>query len=176
MKILIIGDSFSADDYGWPSMLDIPHDNFSENGVGEYKIYKQLKDADKYDKILINHTSPWRVNTPYHPVHYKNKERPNNDFIIADVEYHSKKVKDMRLVKKYFNKFYDFEYQLGIYNLLVEKLMSIPNSIHITFHSKEDTNKIPNNFNSIWEKNQGNINHMDYKGNYTVTQLIKKLL
>ena len=43
MKIFIFGDSFAADPTGWARMLDGEVSNFSENGIGEYKIYKSLK-------------------------------------------------------------------------------------------------------------------------------------
>ncbi len=176
MKILITGDSFSANNNGWPNMLDVDFDNRSQNGVGEYKIYKQLQNYENYEKIIVCHTSPYRLHTPYHPIHHKKSERSENDFIFADVEYHSKNNKEMNLVHKYIQKFYDFEYQKFVYNLIVEEIMKIPNTIHITFHNRDDTNIIPNNLSKIWESNTGQINHMNDKGNQETAQTIKKLL
>ena len=54
--------------------------------------------------------------------------------------------------------------------------MQIKKSLHITFHKHEDTKLIPNNFNEIYEKNKGDINHMNDKGNLLVANEIKKLL
>ena len=71
-------------------------------------------------------------------------------------------------------KIYDFEYQKFVYNLIVEEIMKIPNTIHITFHNRDDTNIIPNNLSKIWESNTGQINHMNDKGNQETAQTIKK--
>jgi len=176
MKLLIIGDSFSHNNNGWPSMLGVDFKNCSENGVGEYKVLKQIHNADSYDKILVNHTSPWRVHTPNHPVHKHSNDRQHNDFMLTDVEYHSKVNKQMKIVNQYLKKYYDPTYQLNIYNLIVDKLLSIKNAIHITFHDPEDTAKINNNYNELWKTHPGNINHMSPIGNEVVADKIKKLL
>ena len=179
MKILIIGDSFSANNNGWPSMLGHEVVNISENGIGEYKIFAKSKNSmsfDKFDKIIFNHTSPWRIHTRVHPVHKNNPERSNNDFLLNDVEYHSKINKDMKIVNEYIKKYYDPEYQQDVYNLLLKEIMCIPNSIHITFHNPEDTQQITHNYNQVYKQHPGNINHMCYEGNKLIANLIGKLL
>ena len=176
MKLLIVGDSFSWNNLGWPSMLDVDFKNCSENGVGEYKVLGQVQNADSYDKILINHTSPWRVHTPTHPIHKDSNDRRHNDFLLTDVEYHSKVNDQMKIVNQYLKKYYDPTYQLDIYNLIVDKLLSLKNTIHVTFHDPEDTAKINNNYNKLWKTYPGNINHMSPIGNEIVAEKIKKLL
>ena len=176
MKIFLAGDSFSYNNKGWPSMLGHDIVNQSENGVGEFKIFEKCSNLWSYDRIIICHTSPWSVHTPSHPVHAKDIDRPNNDFILADVDYHSTRNNEMFLVKKYLGKFYDDNYQKTIYDLMVNQTMQIKKSLHITFHKHEDTKLIPNNFNEIYEKNKGDINHMNDKGNLLVANEIKKLL
>jgi len=176
MKLLIIGDSFSHNNNGWPSMLGVDFKNCSENGVGEYKVLKQIHNVGSYDKILVNHTSPWRVHTPTHPIHKDSNNRQHNDFMLTDVEYHSKVNDQMKIVNQYLKKYYDPTYQLDIYNLIVDKLLSLKNTIHITFHDPEDTSKINNNYNKFWKTYPGNINHMSLEGNEIVAEEIKKLL
>lgn len=176
MKIFIFGDSFAADPTGWARMLDGEVSNFSENGIGEYKIYKSLKTYLNFDKAIVCHTSPWRVHTRIHPVHKNNPIRSNNDFMLNDVEYHSKINSDMKIVNEYLKNYYDPEYQEDTYNLIVDKLMQIPNTIHITFHDPEDTKQITHNFNYIYKSHPGDINHMSFDGNILTAEKIKKLI
>lgn len=174
MNTLILGDSFSADNHGWPSLLGFDVENRSQRGVGEYKVYKQYKAGDKHDLVIVCHTSPWRIHTPKHPVHITNTERPNTDFLLADIDYHSKENKEMEIVKEYWNNYYDFEYQIDIYKLLVAKLLKIPNSIHLTFHDVSEK-IVPINMNHVWRQQPGNINHLDKKGNTIVAEEIISL-
>ena len=68
----IFGDSFAVNSDGWVGMLGRDVRIFSQNGVGEYKIYKQVIENLKFDQAIICHTSPWRVHTRMHPVHKNN--------------------------------------------------------------------------------------------------------
>ena len=176
MKLLIIGDSFSANNNGWPSMLGHQVINKSENGIGEYKIFAKSKNIVSCDKIIFNHTSPWRVHTRIHPIHKNNPERSNNDFLLNDVEYHSKTNKDIGIVSEYLKKYFDPQYQQDVYNLLLKEIMCIPDSIHITFHDPDDTSQILHNYNHVFKQYPGNINHMSYEGNKLIANLIGQLL
>jgi len=175
MKALIIGDSFSADNQGWPGLLGHDVVNRSQKGVGEYKIYKQSKSNDLFDFTIVCHTSPYRIHTPKHPIHSKNLDRPACDFLLSDIDYHSKNNSSMKLVKKYWDKYYDFEYQEDIYRLLVSKLYRLPNSIHITFHETA-SDVVENNLSHIWKKHPGNINHLDVQGNKLVAKNLEKII
>ena len=176
MKIFVFGDSFAANPNGWTKMLEGEISNFAENGIGEYKIYKSVQTYLNFDKAIICHSSPWRVHTRKHPVHKNNPKRFNNDFMLNDVEYHSKINKDMQIVNEYLKNYYDPEYQQGVYDLIVDKLLKIPNTIHITFHDPEDTKQIPHNFYDIYRQHPGDINHMSEDGNILTAGKIKKLL
>jgi len=176
MKIFVFGDSFAADPLGWARQLKGEISNFAENGIGEYKIYKALQTFLNFDKAVICHSSPWRVHTRIHPVHKNNPTRFNNDFMLNDVEYHSKINKDMKTVHEYLKNYYDPEYQEDIYNLLVNKLMKLSNTIHITLHDPADTKQITHNFNHIYKQHPGDINHMSEDGNILTAEKIKKLL
>jgi hypothetical protein len=176
MMLYIFGDSFAVNRDGWVGSLGRDVRIFSQNGVGEYKIYKQVIKNLKFDQAIICHTSPWRVHTRMHPIHKNNPIRNNNDFLLNDVEYHSKINKDMKVVNEYLKNYYDPEYQEDTYNLFLKQLMKIPNITHITFHEPEDTKQITNNFNAIYKKHPGDINHMSEDGNLLTAERIKKLI
>ena len=176
MKLYIFGDSFSTSSQGWVSMLGLKVENFSQNGVGEYKIFKKVMQNSNFDKSIICHTSPWRIHTRLHPIHKNNKDRTNNDFMLNDIEYHSKINKEMKLVNSYFKKYYDPEYQLDIYKLMLKKLLSLKNTVHITFHDPDDTKEIENNYHYVWKQYPGDINHMSLEGNQIIANEIKKLI
>lgn len=176
MRLFVFGDSFAANPIGWSSMLDAEIQNFSQNGTGEYKIFKKVMQNLNFDRCIICHTSPWRIHTPIHPIHKNNHDRPDNDFMLNDVEYHSQKNQEMKLVNEYLKKYYDPNYQLDIYKLLLKELLLLKNTIHITFHEPDDTKDIKNNYHHIWKLNPGDINHMSDEGNRIVAEEIKKLL
>ena len=176
MKIFVFGDSFAADPNGWTKVLEGEISNFAENGIGEYKIYKAAQTFLNFDKAIICHSSPWRVHTRKHPVHKHNPKRFNNDFMLNDVEYHSKINKEMQVVYEYLKNYYDPEYQGDTYRLLVDELMRMPNTIHITFHDPNDTKQIQHNFNHIYKTHPGDINHMSEAGNKIIAEEVKKLI
>jgi len=176
MKIFVFGDSFAADKNGWVKMIEGDVTNFAENGVGQYKIYKKIMTNLNFDKAIVCHTSPWRVHARRHPIHCDDPDRPNNDFLLNDVEHYSKLNKEMSLVDSYLKKYYDVDYQLDIYNLFLKEIMNLKNTINITFHDKEDTKLIQNNFNEIWKAHPGEINHMSAEGNKLVSKKIREFL
>jgi len=157
-------------------MLEGEVSNFAENGIGEYKIYKSLQTYLNFDRAVICHTSPWRVHTRIHPVHKNNPTRYNNDFLLNDVEYHSKMNNDMNIVHQYLKKYYDPDFQEDIYDLLVDRLMTLNNTVHITFHEPDDTKQIQHNFNHIYKTPPGEINHMSQEGNKIIAEKVQALL
>ena len=176
MKLFVFGDSFAANPQGWTSMLGVEIQNFSQNGIGEYKIFKQVIENQQFNRSIICHTSPWRVNTRVHPIHKSSQDRPNNDFMLNDVEYYSKTNNEMKIVNEYLKNYYDPVYQLDVYKLLLKELLLLKNTVHITFHDPEDTKEIKNNYHHIWKQNPGIINHMSEEGNCIVAEEIKKIL
>lgn len=182
MKIAVIGHSFAVDNEGWPSMLGVAQENnFAQKGVSEAKLYMQyLKIRDEHwDKIIVCHSNPCALYTPHHPVHHNKKERSQTDWILGDIEYHRHRDKEMQSVFEYLSKYSDPHYEYIVFDLFLDKMLEIPNSIHITFREDLDKmistdwiKKIENNFNKIWVMNQGKINHMDIDGN---TQVAKQL-
>lgn len=176
MKLFVFGDSFAVNLKGWASMLGLEIQNFAQNGVGEYKIFKQVIQNLNFDRSIICHTSPWRIHTRTHPIHKNSQDRLDNDFMLNDVEYHSQTNKEMKLVNDYLKKYYDPEYQLNIYKLILKELVLLKDTVHITFHDPNDTIGIANNYHHIWKQYPGMINHMSAEGNRIVAEEIKKLL
>ena len=176
MRLLIVGDSFSADTDGWPSQLGVSVTNRSQRGVSQYKILKQLQDHADHDCVLIAHTSPWRVHTPHHPVHADSDTRTHNDFILADVEYHAQHNQEMQLVNQYLSKYYDAEYQQWVWHSAVDQMMQIDSAVHCTFHDPEDTERIPHNYHHVWQQHPGDVNHLNTQGNALIAQLVEQLI
>ena len=176
MNILVCGDSFSYGTKGWVQHIKGNVTNKSENGVGQYKILKQTVGHEKFDKILICHTSPWRIHTSNHPLHKDNKERPNNDFMLADLDHNQHVLPQISEIYSHIKKYTDWDYVQFVYELIVDKLLEIPNSVHITFHQPVDTKKIANNYYDVWQKHKGNINHLDQIGNEIIAKRIQTVL
>ena len=173
--LLIVGDSFAADNHGWPSQLGFDVTNRSQRGVGAYKILKQAENHAEYDRVLIVHTSPWRVHTPYHPIHNGSEHRSHNDFMLADVEHHAHHNPDMAQVHEYLSQYYDADYQQWIWHSAVDQLMQIDSAVHCTFHDPEDTKRIPHNYNHLWQQHPGDVNHLDTEGNALVSQILDRI-
>jgi len=186
MNVAIIGHSFAADHKGWPSMINVSEKNiFAEKGVGEAKVFMQWQKIknDNWDKVIVVHSTPTAIYTPYHPVHHAKKERSNSDWIKEDIEYHKERNEEIKLVYDYLTKYSDPYYEHLVFELFLDKLLEIPNGIHVTFgedmhkvYSDDWYKKIPNNFNKTWILNQGKINHMDSEGNKQVAEQLSKLL
>lgn len=186
MKLLICGDSFAADwtvkyaGEGWPNMLATQHKvtNVAQAGCGEYKILKQLQSQklQKYDAIVISHTSPYRVHTLYHPIHNIDSLHGNSDFIYSDVKAHG-----INSMTEYFEEFFDLKYATDVHSLLCEKINTVTSpykTIHITHFDWLGLYPFPNliNFNKIHSQHSGNMNHYTEAGNLMVYNRLKERL
>lgn len=187
-KLLICGDSFAADwtvkcdGTGWVNMLcnDFEVTNIAQAGVSEYKIYKQLisQDLSKFDRIIISHTSFYRIPVKEHPLYLNNKLHKNCDLIYNDLV---DKV-DVPLIKvavDFFENLYDLDYAIFIHNLILKEIDNLSdNLLNITFFDYFGIYKLRNfhQFDDVFEKNKGVVNHMDDVGNMIIYNQIKKLL
>lgn len=190
-NILIVGDSFSADwsaksqDYpGWPSLLSAVNfvTNLSQAGCSEYKIWKQLESAklSKFDVVLISHTSPFRLPVERHPKHINDIFHKNCDLIYSDI----KDCEELSCVTEYFEKYFDLEYAKFVHQLIVNheidyvtknfsgKIIRITNldSSHLV-NSDEILN-----FESIFQKQRGLVNHFNQQGNQIIFESISRCL
>jgi len=182
MKILIVGDSFSADwtikhkGRGWPNLLASKYNvtNLSQAGVSEYKIYKQIKsvDTDSYDKIIISHTYPFRIYTKVNPFTRKDPLRCNSDIVLNDL--YSKHNFSAFIIKKFLKYHFDETYYLDMYQCWFEKLKSFNNCVHIKHLNIPIDVDI--DFHKYWLSNRGFINHYNSLGNQHIFEILDEHL
>ena len=197
MKILIVGDSFSADwsvkyknTFGWPLLLNDKYNvtNCSQAGIGEYKIYKQLVSVnlDDYDMVIVTHTSPYRVTTKQHPVHHTDLLHSNADLLFSDIEYHARSFgsifnRSLKAAYGFFIWHADDEYQELVYRLLVNEIDRLLNNKNVIVIVSP---LVPINF--IQQKHQIHIpetevtpglpNHLSAEYNQIIfDQIVKKI-
>lgn len=177
-KLFIFGDSFSSseDSGSWTQLLKNHCDveTLSANGSSEYRIWKTYQNSinsiQENDKIIFCHTSYTRVflkNT----VSSKSRQltsHPKCDLILEDI--FSKNEKEFISIIK---NIWDEEYLQDTYSLIIDDLLKIKNSLHITFF--ENTEKVES-LNYIWKNNPGRINHMSEIGNRLVYEYLKERL
>jgi hypothetical protein len=191
MKILIAGDSFAAKwpskdtNVGWVEKLAGQFDvvNVAQAGVGEYKIYKQLTniELEKFDLVIVSHTSPSRVHTRNHPLHKEGLHK-DCDLIITDLIGHFQPFNsNLQISKSWFKYHYDEEYQIDIYELLREKIKSIINIPYISMTHVGISAVLSTEFNNIdfsklWAVERGDVNHYTKKGNDTIFETILQIL
>lgn len=187
-KILVCGDSFAADwtvkykdKKGWPNLLAEEFDvtNIAQAGCSEYKIYKQLLGCDlsRYDVIVVSHTSPYRIYIEKkHPVHGNDLLHKDSDLIFTDLEEHNKTKLGLNSILEFFTKFYSLEYAEFVHDLLCEKIIHMLKGhrvIHITNINRKYQFDILN-FNDIFSKHRGLMNHFSDVGNQIIVDTIKK--
>lgn len=183
-KLLICGDSFSCkwpstNNIGWPTLLESDYDitNLSQAGVSEYKIYKQLSSIDikKYDKIIVCHTSPYRIPIEVHPYFKKETLHKNSDLIFKDVE--SKKFSSFKMFIAYyfFKFFFNIEYFKFSHLLILNEIKKVnSNIVHITFFKLESSDVL--DLSNYFMKFRGDVNHLSKEGNFKVYSHIKNIL
>lgn len=179
INILIAGDSFAAKwpftRHSWVDLLAHKHKvtNLAQAGCGEYKILKQIEsiDLEKFDLIIVSHTSPSRVHTPNHPIH-KEGFHKNCDLLAKDIiERNSWFNSSLKAAQGYFKYHFDDEYQIDIYKLIRKKIYDIiENKPYISLTHVEISKELSIELNSIdfsdlWKKERGNINHYTLEGN-----------
>ena len=174
--IWIFGDSFasSGQDLSWVSIVGNTQ-NFASNGSSEYRILKnylsQKSNIKETDSILFVHTSQSRI--------FLKDDRElssrllsshaNCDIIVNDI-FEKKEKQYIEILKS----IWDDEFFDDMFNLIIDKLLDVPNSCHVTFFESSRIELV--NLNHIWVSNPGNINHMDENGNRLVAEIINQLM
>ena len=187
MKLLICGDSFASDwtskypgSCGWPNRLNKQFEvtNLAQAGCSEYKILLQLLSVDltQFDKILVSHTSPYRLYVKQHPVH-KDLLHGNSDLIYADIKEHSKTNSQLLPIVDYFEKYMDIDYMEFVHNLICREIDQLTKSfdvLHCTHFLWDRLYQFPymKNFKEINDLHLGSINHYDETGNEIVYQTV----
>lgn len=195
MQILIAGDSFAADwtvkypdQFGWPNLLANKHSvkNLAQAGVSEYKIYQQVmsvNDINYYDFFIICHTSPYRIVTRKHPVHYDDVLHHNADLILTDLDYHAHTLngffnRSLQAARLYVNHHYDIQYYQTTYNLFVDSIaQKLPKNKTILIGNNLNYKKISNSkylidCKKIQKTHPGLINHLSNEGNQMLFNLV----
>jgi len=196
MKILICGDSFAADwsikypeRSGWCNWLAANHlvTNIAQAGAGEYKILKQVQSTDfnQFDAVIVSHASPNRLYCTVHPVHHKDPLHHNADLIYADIKDHAANNADADVAAKFYERYFDFDYQKDMANLCCWEILSILsnyphlNQFHIeNYATKHKYDMLPDSFNinDLLKKHYGNTCHLDETGNKKLHNVITKWL
>ena len=189
-KLLICGDSFAADwsvkrkGLGWVNMLerDFNVTNLAQAGCSEYKILKQLKSVnlDDFDKIIVSHTSPYRLYVNQHPVHSNDILHKNSCLLYADILEHSKTDPTLYPVVEYFEKYFDLEYAEHMHNLLLKEIeeLTTKNTLHISHVDWINLYEFKTfiNFKKVFDKNRGDMNHYNQIGNDIVYRKVLEKL
>jgi len=181
-ELLICGYSFSTEhESSWASLLltNFNITNLSQAGCSEYKIYRQLMSVDvqKYDNVLISHTSPNRIYVAKHPVHRKDSFHENSCLIYTDIKEHEKLYPEVKSISEYFEKYFDFEYANHIHNLLIKDIEKIcpKNTLHISHIQWSNLHQCRNwlNFKKEFKEHCGSAhNHYTILGNKIVYNTI----
>lgn len=187
MKLLICGDSFASswnsegDNIGWPTLLSKQFDvtNVAQAGCSEYKILLQLQKINlhRFDKILISHTSPYRLYVKEHPIHKKGLHQ-NSDLIYSDIKEHSKSDPGLVSLVDYFENYLNLEYMEFVHNLICKEIDLLTKDLSVIHSTHFEWDKLYKfksllNFNKINKSYFGTVNHYNKIGNQKV---YKKLL
>jgi hypothetical protein len=189
-KLLICGDSFAADwtvkvkGKSWVNLLeqDYKITNLAQAGCSEYKILKQLQSVnlDKFDMVLVSHTSPFRLYVPEHPVHHKDKLHKNSCLLYSDVLEHLPNHPELKPVVEYFDKYFDIQYAEYMHNLLLRDIEELCpcKTLHISHIDWKNLHEfeIFANFKEVFAKHRGSVNHYTEEGNQIVYQSVSNRL
>lgn len=174
-KLLIIGDSFSASTHAdsWTNLLgDYEVTNLSMSGSSEYRLVKQLNDTDITDhQVIFVHTSANRIYVETNPYHVDSDTHKYCDLIFQDIHA---KLPDPYAEKIvwWFENIFDLEQAEFLHRLLINSSMQkIPQALHLTFF--DYTYPGVHNLHQLWQRNPGNINHMDRRGNQSAAEFIR---
>ena len=184
----LFGDSFGADTSNnpytsWVNLLRQHYiiENHCQSGVSEYKILQQLKSVDlnKFDKILITHTSPTRVYVNYNPLHQHTPYHKNCDLILSDVEAATGEFADA--ARLYFKHIFDIDYACDIHNMVcreIDELTKNYSVVHVTHFDYDGLYQFADmiNFHKLFLKNRGLVNHYNEHGNHMVYEVVNKSL
>jgi hypothetical protein len=190
-QILICGDSFAADwtvkypGQGWPNKLAQDHQvtNIAQAGCGEYKILKQLQsiDLNKFDTVIVSHTSPYRIYVHQHPVHQKDSLHVNSDLIYADIQEHAKTDRSLKCVVDFFEQYFDTDYACFVHGLICEKIDQLLQEfkgtvLHITNIDWNNLYQFPDmiSYADLFETHRGTMNHYDEHGNKEIYQQLSR--
>lgn len=196
MKLLICGDSFSADwqikypdRKGWVNLLADKYQvtNIAQAAVSEYKIWKQITSVNlnEFDTIITSHASPNRIHCKKHPIHSNNILHKDSDLIYNDLLEHDDE--DSQLAVRFFERYFEIDYYQDICDLMCKEILNILgeypnlNQIHlVNINKKRLYDYLPSfDINKIFAKHRGGIgcmNHLTNAGNQIMFEQIEKII
>lgn len=192
IRVLICGDSFAAkntntpnSDKGWSGILECNFTvtNLAESGVGEYKILQQIKSTklQKFDCVIVSHTSPNRIYVKQHPLYKQSISHRNTDLIYNDVQWHLNQhpsSKFLQAASSYFIELYDQDYQEYIHRLLQKDIVDLTKDckvLHLLTLYDQNIELFEHciNLHKQFKIVPGNSNHYSNKDNHQIYNLIK---
>lgn len=177
-KLLICGDSFSCHEkFSWAHKFSEIYNttNLSAAGSSEYRIWKKVSNAKltEVDKIIICHTSPYRIYTENFRFKYSNGRYSECDLIYSDVE--NKSTPESKMISWFFENVFSLDQAKLNHFLLVENcIKATPDALHITFFDVNIPGVI--NLNQYWKKYPGTINHLSPAGNDLIFDILKNTI
>jgi hypothetical protein len=184
-KIVIIGDSFSADvgPDSWITMLSNNYNviHYSQRGISEYRLYCIIKshaaELAAADHIVIFHTNSLRVYIP-DAVDYPTRKLNTHgkcDLVINDAFTDPAWSK---IAETYYRYFFDEQYLRTQYQLLVKDIHNSYSDkiIHCTGFAEPAFEVSIKSFADTRTMHPGSVNHLDCNGNIEIYQYIKERL
>lgn len=187
MKVAVIGDSFSCDQHSisWLKLLQSAGHtilNFSQRGIGQYRIYKNI--VANIDQIkncswtVVWHTNPDRIYVNDHAkfasrnLHsHSHMDLMANDAMNSDAAWQA-------VASTYYKFFFDQDQQNLYHQLLVQEIQhTLLNSSHTVHCSGFDLPALPcyhsvKSFAGTRQQHPGDCNHFDHVGNQLVYEYI----
>jgi hypothetical protein len=187
-KILICGDSFAADwsvkyqsQEGWPNLLKKNYNttNVAQAGCSQYKIWLQISNAniDQFDKMIIWHTSPYRIPVDHHPLHFSDSLHAHCDLIYQDVKEST--CPELQCVVDFYENFFNIEHAKFIHTLTTNHILEyLGKKFHKPILHLHNTDSDYKNYNFCsvekeTKKHKGFINHLSVQGNINVFNKVK---
>ena len=172
--ILIFGDSFSSN-WGkdsrrsWVDIISKKFDvvNVAEAGVGEYKIFSQIKslDLNNFSYIIGNHTSHSRVHS---------RQSIHNTVIHGNCDLLYLDSMHLKEARWFFENVYDDDYFKFTYELIRDKINSkLQGYRRFIFDPFYSEYKDSVSFVNKWKFDSNNKNHFDAKTNIEIAELIE---
>lgn len=191
-NVLICGDSFAADwssSYpnrpGWPNLLskEFIITNLAQAGCSEYRIWQQIKSAqlNKFDYIIVSHTSPYRLFVKKHPVHANNTLHCNSDLIYNDIKNHAKSNHQLDSIVNYFENYVDLDYLIDIHYLICQEIDQLTAAYPVLHLTNMNWHKFYQftptiTFEKFYSADPDAINHYSDRDNYIIYEQLRDYL
>lgn len=182
LKVLIVGDSFASyNPQGWTCQLgkEFEVTNLASNGASQYRLWQTITaiDFDKFDFVIVVHTSPNRIYIEKNPYYQNSTTYSNCDLIYEDIR--SRRPDSFaEHVTWWFENVFDLEQARQLHALMCEKIKILlfdKSALHMTFFELDHIDDIVI-LHQVWKNHPGTINHLNENGNRLVAEFVKNQL